>query len=54
MQLVQENKCLWRIKNNYLDDTKECPDCTVFWNKLIDQKEENVKKLTELVKKALM
>ena len=52
-QLVQENKSLWRIKNNYKSDTNSCNDCDVFWSKLEKDKEEHIEELTSLVKKHL-
>ncbi len=53
LQLTEENKCLWRIKNNYLADSTPCDECKEFWQKLEKEKEGCIKKLTELVKKQL-
>jgi hypothetical protein len=50
-QLVTEQKSLWRIKNDYPKDA--CEKCKSLWDKLAQQKEENVKELTELVKENL-
>lgn len=52
-QLVQENKSLWRIKNNYLNDSAGCDDCKEFWEDLAKDKEKHVEELTELVKRHL-
>ncbi|MEK7636351.1 MAG: hypothetical protein AAB362_01585 [Patescibacteria group bacterium] len=51
LQLVQENKSLWRIKNEYLKDAGDCDDCKDFWKKMKIDKENSLKELTELVKK---
>lgn len=50
-QLVQENKSLWRIKNNYLKDSEGCDECQIFWEKMGETKEEKIKELEELIKK---
>lgn len=52
-QLVQESKSLRRIKNNYMSDAPDCADCSAFWTKMENDKEEHVKELTVLVKKHL-
>jgi hypothetical protein len=31
MQLTQEHKTLWRIKNKYKKDAKACSECKEFW-----------------------
>ena len=49
-QLVQENKSLWRIKNNYKNDAAACASCAEYWDKLEKDKEQQVKELTELVR----
>lgn len=54
LQLVQENKSLWRIQNEYLKDTEDCDDCKRFWQKMQKDKEEHIKELTGLVKKHLL
>ena len=53
LQLVQENKSLWRIKNEYLKDAGDCDDCKDFWKKMKTDKENFLQELTELVKKHL-
>ena len=52
-QLVQENKSLWRIKNNYIKDAGSCNECSTFWERLEKDKEEHIEELTALVKKHL-
>jgi len=51
LQMVQENKSLWRIKNNYLNDAADCEECRNFWKKLEKDKEEHIKELEKLIKK---
>jgi len=53
IQLVQENKSLWRIKNEYLKNSSDCPECQEFWQMMEKDKEEHVEELTALVKKHL-
>ena len=53
LQLTEENKSLWRIKNKYSEDAGGCNDCKEFWMKMEKDKEDHVKELTELVKKHL-
>jgi len=51
LQLVQEHKSLWRIKNEYVKDGENCQECLVFWKKMEDDKEKHVIELQELIKK---
>lgn len=51
LQLVQENKTLWRIKKNYLKDVGNAKEIKAFWTKLAKEKETHVKELTALIKK---
>ncbi|MBU3925718.1 hypothetical protein KJ763_00920 [Patescibacteria group bacterium] len=53
LQLTQEHKSLWRIKNHYLKDSQECAECQNFWNKMAEDKENHVNELKELIKKHL-
>jgi hypothetical protein len=53
MQLVEEQKSLWRIKQNYKKDAEACPSCTEYWKNLEKEKEEQVKKLQHMVKEHL-
>lgn len=50
LQLVQENKSLWRIKNHYMEDAGDCADCQSFWGKLIEDKEEHIDEIMGLLK----
>ena len=52
-QMVQENKSLWRIKNNYIKDSGDCEECQSFWRKMETDKEERIKELEWLIKKHL-
>lgn len=52
-QLVTEQKSLWRMKGDYEKDATGCAECDQLWRDLAASKEENVKKLTEMVKKHL-
>jgi len=49
-QLTEENKSLWRIKNNYMSDAGGCTECTDFWKKLAQDKERQVDELISLIK----
>lgn len=49
LQMVQENKSLWRIKNKYLTDSADCPDCQAFYEKLAQQKEAIITELYALI-----
>ena len=51
MQLTQEHKSLWRIKNMYKKDALDCEDCKAFWEKMEKDKEEHINELKELIKK---
>lgn len=53
LQLAQENKSLWRIKNEYVKDAGDCAECKKYWEKLEKEKEAHVAELTELVKSHL-
>jgi len=50
LQLVQENKALWRMKRHYKDDADGCGDCAAFWDRMIADKEAHVEELTALLK----
>ena len=52
-QLSEELKSLWRIKKNYPEDAGSCEHCKTIWKDLEGQKENNVEKLTELLKSHL-
>jgi len=53
MQITQEQKSLWRIKNIYKNNAGNCPDCVQFWEKLEKEKESQVEELRSLLKKHL-
>lgn len=50
MQMIAENKSLWRIKNNYKTDA-DCDGCRDFWNRMEKDKEDHISELTELIKR---
>lgn len=51
LQLTQEQKSLWRIKNHYRNDAGDCADCKEFWNKMEKDKEDHVAEISALIKK---
>ena len=51
MQLTTEHQSLWRIKEMYKKDAAECSECLEFWQALEKDKEKNIQRLTELLKK---
>lgn len=51
LQLTQENKSLWRIKNHYLEEAQGNDECLVFWRKMKEDKENHIEELIALVKK---
>ena len=53
MQLIEEHKSLWRIKNDYKNDSSGCEECQEVWDKLQSSKEGYIKELEDLVKKHL-
>lgn len=50
IQMVQEHKSLWRIKNMYKEDAKSCQECSKIWEEIENSKEEISKKLEKLIK----
>jgi len=52
-QLLIENKSLWRIKNNYKNDSALDNETRQVWNFIEKDKEELVKMLTEKLKERL-
>ncbi len=50
IQMVEENKALWRIKNMYKKDARHCDGCERFWTGLETDKERHVAELKELIK----
>lgn len=51
MELTQEHKKVWRIKNEYKNDAAGCAECHEFWDKLEKEGEQNITKLEALLKK---
>ncbi len=52
-QLVQEYTSLWRIKDDYLADARSIPELEALWKEVASEKEDNIKKLTEELKKII-
>lgn len=52
-QLTEENQSLWRIKNNYKKDAQGDQEAMDFWSYLEKDKEDHIKKLTELLEKRI-
>ena len=48
-QMVEEHKSLYRIKNMYKKDSKDCKECLDFWNKLEKDKEDHIRELQALI-----
>ena len=51
MQLTQEHKTLWRIKNEYKVDAAGCPECHEFWDRMEKEGEQRIARLDELLMK---
>ncbi len=49
-QLVQEHRSLWRLRKHYLKDAKNCKKCKDLWQKLIKEKEGQIKLISEILK----
>lgn len=52
-QLIEENQSLWRIKNNYKKDSQGDSEVEEFWNYLETDKQDHIKRLTELLEKRM-
>jgi hypothetical protein len=52
-QLVQEQTSLWRIKDDYLADAGDNPGLEALWKEVANEKEDNIAKLTEELKRVL-
>ena len=50
IQMVEENKSLWRVKNMYKKDARHCDACEKFWADLEAEKERRVNELKEIIK----
>ncbi len=53
MQLTEEHKSLWRIKNEYIKDAKGSKDILAFWKKMVVEKETHIQELQSFLKKEL-
>jgi hypothetical protein len=52
-QLINENKSLWRIKNNYKNDAADNDDLKEVWSVIEEGKQEMVKLLAEKIRNRL-
>jgi hypothetical protein len=52
-QLTEENQGLWRIKNSYKKDEQGDKEAMEFWNYLEQEKQDHIKKLTEMLEKRI-
>ena len=50
MQVTQEHKSVWRMKNFYLKDAGDCVECVKFWKELAADKEAHIRVLEEKIK----
>ncbi|RJQ13914.1 hypothetical protein C4553_02060 [Candidatus Parcubacteria bacterium] len=50
LQIVQEHKSLWRIKNHYSKDAGSCMECQNFWKKMEKDKADHINELEALIK----
>ena len=53
LQLTQEHKSLWRIKNYYLKNAEGDEERVTFWKKLERDKEAHIEELLALLKRHL-
>jgi hypothetical protein len=51
-QMTQEQKSLWRIENNYINEASSDEEKT-FWQNMKADKEKHIEDLKDLIKKAL-
>lgn len=49
-QLVQEQKSLWRIKNDYLKDAGKNKELKEFWTEVANEKELLIEDLQSVIK----
>ncbi|HEY4507522.1 MAG TPA: hypothetical protein VJJ47_01420 [Candidatus Paceibacterota bacterium] len=49
LQLVEESKALWRIENEYLEDSGDDDEVRTFWEALAVDKEAHIADLRALV-----
>jgi transcription termination factor NusB len=50
MQMVEENKSVWRIKTNYEQDAAGCDECLSFWKRLLEDKERHIEEIEQLIR----
>lgn len=50
LQLTQEHKSLWRIKDHYKKDAEGCEKCQAFWDKMEQDKESHAQEISKLLK----
>ena len=53
LQMTEEHKSLWRVRNHYKGDAGDCQECKAFWEKMEQDKEEHITELQELIKNHL-
>lgn len=53
IQLTQESKSLWRIRNEYKKDAGSCEKCRQLWKKMEKNKADHVKEISGMLKKHL-
>lgn len=52
-QLTQEQKSLWRLKNQYVKDAAKNPALKKFWTTLAKEKETHISDLKAMIKSEL-
>lgn len=53
IQLIQEHKSLWRIRNHYINECGDDEDQKKFWTMMEEDKKEHIEDLLNLLKKEL-
>jgi len=51
-QLVQEQKSLWRIENNYIEEAGSAEE-RAFWEEMKEDKKAHIEEIKELIKNIL-
>jgi len=49
--ITEESRTLWRLKNEYQKDSDHCEDCKKMCKELVENKEKEIDKLQEIIKK---
>ena len=52
-QLTQEQKSVWRLKNQYVKDASKNPSLKKFWATLAKEKEKHISDLKAMIKSEL-